>query len=95
VKTAENDLEAYKKENKSRAEKIKKCYTENDQESDDDNEKLRRNKEIIYKHFKENSKYNSFNFNNKDSKCSSRIAKLKEFAKEAPVLKIKVIFIFN
>ena len=88
VKNTENDLETYKKENKSRIEKIKKCYTENDQESDCE-EKLKRNKEIIDKHFKENSKLNSFNFNN-EIESSSRIAKLKELAKESPILKIKV-----
>lgn len=89
MKNAENDLEAFKRENKSRAEKIKKCYTENDQESDNE-EKLKRNKEIIDRHFKENSKMNSSNFA-KEMKSSSRIAKLKELAKETPILKIKVI----
>ena len=89
VKNAEKDLEAYKRENKTRAEKIKKCYTENDQDSDDNGEKLKRNKEIIDRHFKENSKLNSFNLN-KEIKSSSRLAKLKELSKEAPVLKIKV-----
>jgi len=83
-------LETYKRENKSRADKIKKCYTENDQESDTE-EKLKRNKAIIDKHFKENSKLNSFNYNNNEIKNSTRLAKLKELAKESPILKIKVI----
>lgn len=88
LKNSENELEAYKRDNKSREEKIKKCYTENDQVSDNE-EKLKRNKEIIDRHFKENSKLNSFNLN-KDTKDSCRIAKLKELAKNSNLLKIKV-----
>jgi len=78
----------------TREEKIKNCYTENDHASDNE-EKLKRNKEIIDKHFKENSKIHSFNNNfNKDLKNSSRIAKLKELSKDSSILKIKVKFKF-
>jgi len=90
VKNSENDLEAFKRENKNRAEKKNKCYTENDQESNNE-EKLKRNKEIIDKHFKENSKMNSFNNKNKEIIDCTRLMKLKELAKESPILKIKVI----
>lgn len=88
MKNSENDFDAYKRDGQARTDKIKKCYTENDQDGSDNEEKLKRNKEIIDKHFKESSKLNSVN--NKDIKNSARLSKLRQLALTSPILKIKV-----
>lgn len=86
VKSSENDLELFKKDmTKSKTERFKMI----DQETDDDKNKYKRNKDILDKHMRDSS----FKLNSSAARIdySKRIAALSELIDVTDILVLKVL----